>query len=87
MTRPPRQIATTARAGAPTAPAVTSLADAAPVLLWSLNAVAKALSTSRRQIEYLRAAGQFPPPDARIGRSPRWRPATIDAWINAGGTP
>lgn len=23
----------------------------------------------------------FPPPDARFGRTPAWRPATIDTWF------
>jgi predicted DNA-binding transcriptional regulator AlpA len=32
------------------------------------------------------SAGQFPPPDRRIGRVTVWRPATVQAWIEGDDT-
>jgi len=53
--------------------------------LLSMNDVARALNCSRRTLESMRAGGRFPRPDVSIGRSPRWKPDTIRAWIDAGG--
>ncbi len=53
--------------------------------LWRLETVALTLGVDRRTVERLRSAGRFPRPDIVIGRMPLWRPATIDAWIEAGG--
>lgn len=60
----------------------------APALepLLSIEDAARALNCSRRTIEAMRAGGRFAPADCHIGRSPRWRRSTVDAWINAGGT-
>jgi len=60
----------------------------APALepLLSMNDVAEALNCARRTLEAMRAGGRFPRPDAMIGRSPRWKPETIRAWIAQGGT-
>jgi excisionase family DNA binding protein len=43
------------------------------------------LGISRRAAERMVAAGTLPSPDVRIGRLVRWKPSTIQAWINAGG--
>ncbi len=53
-------------------------------LTWRLEDVATSLGVSRRAIERLRSAGQFPRPDAIIGRMPLWRPQTIRSWIEGG---
>jgi hypothetical protein len=45
------------------------------------------LDCDERTIRRLRAAGSLPPPDLKIGRSPRWRPETIRRWIERGGRP
>lgn len=60
----------------------------APALepLLKLDDVARLLNCCRRSVESLRASGHFPRPDAMIGRSPRWRVATVNAWIDEGGT-
>jgi len=54
--------------------------------LLSMNDVARALNCSRRTLEAMRAGGRFAPADCFIGRSPRWRRSTVDAWISAGGS-
>jgi predicted DNA-binding transcriptional regulator AlpA len=39
------------------------------------------LGISRRALERLRASGRIPSPDLYLGRLPRWRAATVRAWI------
>lgn len=56
-------------------------ADAIEPLL-TLDGVARILSVSRSSIERMKSAGNLPRPDLRIGRMPRWRPATINRWID-----
>lgn len=51
-------------------------------LLLKIDDVARSLSISRRTLERMIAASGFPSADKRIGRMPRWRPETVDAWIN-----
>lgn len=47
---------------------------------------AAALSCDRRTIERMRAAGRLPRPDLVVGnRMPRWKAATLRAWIEGGG--
>jgi excisionase family DNA binding protein len=54
--------------------------------LLSTTDVAEFLSISRRTLERMLSAGEFPAPDKRIGRMSRWRPETVDNWIeNTGG--
>jgi predicted DNA-binding transcriptional regulator AlpA len=62
--------------------------SAAPAIesLLSIGDVARALSCSRRWHEQARAAGRFPRPDCRLGRSPRWKRTTLEAWIAEGGS-
>lgn len=55
--------------------------------LLSLEDPTRVLSCSRRLVERLKAAGELPRPDLRIGRMPRWRPETIRRWIGEGGRP
>jgi hypothetical protein len=43
------------------------------------------LSTSRRTIERMRAAGKLPKPDFYAGSMPRWRAQTVRAWMEKGG--
>lgn len=53
-----------------------------PRLLYGIDEVAAMLDVDRRTVERRRSAGLFPPPDMKIGKLPRWRLATIDAWID-----
>jgi predicted DNA-binding transcriptional regulator AlpA len=43
------------------------------------------LGISRRAFERLRARGLIPKPDVMLGRLPRWKAATVRAWIDGGG--
>ncbi len=52
-----------------------------------IDDLAALLSCSRRLIDRLRSAGKVPKPDIQIGRMPRWKAATIRAWIERGGKP
>ena len=53
----------------------------------SIDDLAALLSCSRRLVERMRSAGKVPKPDIQIGKCPRWKPATIRAWIERGGRP
>jgi len=53
--------------------------------LLSVNEVAAALGCVRRTLERLRSTGAFPKPDLQVGRCPRWKASTINAWIAQGG--
>jgi len=50
-----------------------------------IDDLAALLSCSRRFVERMRSAGKVPKPDIKIGKCPRWKPATIRAWIERGG--
>ncbi len=52
-----------------------------------IDDLAELLSCSRRCVERMRSAGKVPKPDIHVGRCPRWKPATIRAWIDGGGKP
>lgn len=54
--------------------------------LLSVADVCAALGCSRRWLEQARHAGRFPKPDAHVGRSPKWRRSTLEAWIARGGS-
>lgn len=43
------------------------------------------LACSRRTLERLKITGRLPKPDMSVGRSPRWKRTTIEAWISKGG--
>ncbi len=45
--------------------------------------LAKILNAGLRTVERMRSAGKLPKPDLFVGKMPRWRPATIGAWIEA----
>ena len=51
-----------------------------------LDDLVELLGVSRRTIERERSAGRFPRPDLSIGKAPLWKPATIQAWVDAGGS-
>ena len=53
--------------------------------LLHIDDLAALLSCSRRLVERLRSAGKVPRPDIMVGKCPRWKPATIRAWIERGG--
>ena len=73
----------------PEAPAVkpgrTLPASIEPML--GIDDLAVLLSCSRRYVERMRSAGKVPKPDIHVGKCPRWKPATIRAWIDRGGKP
>ena len=52
-----------------------------------IDDLAALLSCSRRFVERMRSAGKVPKPDIHVGKCPRWKPATIQAWIDRGGKP
>ena len=52
-----------------------------------IDDLAALLSCSRRLVERMRSAGKVPKPDIHVGKCPRWKPATIRAWIDSGGKP
>lgn len=49
-----------------------------------IDDLAALLRCSRRLIERMRSAGKVPKPDLHVGKMPRWKPATIRAWIERG---
>lgn len=49
--------------------------------LLSVAQVAELLGVSQRQLRRLVQSGQFPHRDIVLGRSPRWRVATIEAFV------
>lgn len=53
--------------------------------LVSIDDVTKLLQCSRRLVDRMRAAGTMPPPDFMAGRLPRWKAATIRAWLDSDG--
>jgi predicted DNA-binding transcriptional regulator AlpA len=55
--------------------------------LLRISDLVRFLVCDRRTIERLRASGKLPRPDLSIGRSPRWRASTIQAWVERGGRP
>lgn len=40
-----------------------------------------ALDISIRSLQSMLSAGEFPPPDTRLGVCPKWRVGTLNAWI------
>lgn len=51
--------------------------------LLRIQDLGRVLSCSRREVERMRAAGRLPKPDLIVGRrSPRWRPRTIEKWLD-----
>jgi hypothetical protein len=88
MTRRPNPTAATRPGGVSKLAGVPGLKAAAIEPLWRMADLARVLNCSRRGVERMRAAGRLPMPDLYVGnRSPRWKPATINAWIERGGRP
>jgi hypothetical protein len=55
-------------------------------ITYRLDELAEAFGISRRTLERERSAGRFPKPDLIVSRRiPLWTPATITAWVAAGG--
>jgi predicted DNA-binding transcriptional regulator AlpA len=52
--------------------------------LLSIGDLCCILACDRRTVERMRSAGRLPRPDLHVGRMPRWRAATIRAWIEGG---
>jgi hypothetical protein len=72
------------------APSSMSGAPAPPLPIepgLSIDDLAHVLNGSRSTVERMKAAGMLPPPDYFLGTgprpSPRWRPVTIRAWLDA----
>jgi predicted DNA-binding transcriptional regulator AlpA len=42
-----------------------------------------ALGVSLRKLQGMLSAGEFPAADLRLGAHPRWRVATLNAWVEA----
>jgi predicted DNA-binding transcriptional regulator AlpA len=55
-------------------------------LTWRLADIVQATGLARRTLERLRSAGRFPAPDLHVGALPLWKPETIRAWVEGGGT-
>jgi predicted DNA-binding transcriptional regulator AlpA len=80
--------ATKGKAGGKPARDLSSLPAGTEALLDKRD-VCLALKIGERKFAEMRAAGEFPAPDLRIGNLPRWRPGTLNAWIErraAGGS-
>lgn len=52
--------------------------------LWSSADVVNFLRICPRKFAYLRAQGEMVPPIAKIGRSLRFSPEEVQAWVQAG---
>jgi hypothetical protein len=79
---------TTAIRKAPAAPALDKedeLPRTVERLAYRLGEIAAAIGISRRALERERAAGRFPKPDLRIGKTPLWARETLVRWISSGG--
>lgn len=61
-------------------PEASTLPGALDVLLSRLQCQV-ALGVSGRYFTQLLSSGDFPPPDTRFGKFPRWRTSTVNAWI------
>jgi predicted DNA-binding transcriptional regulator AlpA len=86
MRRPPLPETTTRLVGVSKladVPGLQAAADIEPLL--RMADLTRVLNCSRRVVERLRSSGRLPAPDLTIGRMPRWKPATIRAWIEGGG--
>ena len=67
----------------PTPPKALAMApQSAFKLLYSIQEIATMLSVSRRTIERVIEAEEFPDPDKVIGTRMLWRLSTINAWID-----
>lgn len=52
--------------------------------LLSISDLVRILNIGRRTLERMISSGEFPSADIRIGKLPRWRRATLSAWIEKG---
>jgi predicted DNA-binding transcriptional regulator AlpA len=51
--------------------------------LLSRAQICVALGMSMRKFQGMLSAGEFPRADLRLGGNPRWRVATLNAWVEA----
>jgi hypothetical protein len=56
-----------------------ALAGLEPVV--EIDDLAVLFGCSRREVERLRAGGKLPPPDLKLGKSPKWLPTTVRNWL------
>jgi excisionase family DNA binding protein len=86
MTRPVQREAAP-RPVVPSDPRLTLASAIEPLL--AIRTLAAYLAVDERTVHRMIAAGRLPPPDLWIGTgrrgAPRWRKATIDAWVAGGG--
>jgi len=61
-----------------------ALPDACKATL-SKEQIAHALTISKRYLDQMVSAGEFPPPDFHIGSMRRWRVETYNAWVDKQG--
>lgn len=47
--------------------------------------VAERLATTTRNLDRMVREGRFPRADCVLGRSPRWKAETVEAWIGKSG--
>lgn len=57
-----------------------------PEPMMSVADLTRWFGCSRRLVERARANGTFPKPDLMLGRLPRWKPETVRAWVERGGS-
>lgn len=72
--------------GAPPSAAVTRRDPGEPLPAGALALLSKAqiaelIGICVRKLESMIAAGEYPKPDMRVGRLPRWRTETHNAWV------
>ena len=61
----------------------SNLAAAGIEPMLSIDDLAAALACDRRTVERMKSAGKLPPPDMKVGKMPRWKPATFRQWVDA----
>lgn len=47
----------------------------------TMQDIADRLGIDRASVQKYRTRGELPPADQMIGRTPVWRPATVERWI------
>jgi hypothetical protein len=64
--------------GEPSPPAPVPIGAEA---LLSKDRIAELLGVTTRMVEMMVSAGEYPAPDLRVGRLPRWRTLTHNGWV------
>ena len=55
-------------------------------LVYRKAVVCGLLGVSSRTLDRLRSTGEFPLPDAMVGRAPVWTSETLNRWLDRGGS-